>query len=79
MDTVNSGYRCSGEDNTRFCYPIRKTVIEETSRTVVAIRKYIEDKVTPTTKLTVLEPCTRCHLIPVDDDENSLYRFLVIC
>ena len=44
-----------------------KSVVEEACRTVAAIRRYIEDKVAPTTKLTVLEPCARCHANAFDD------------
>jgi hypothetical protein len=71
LDTLHGAtVRCSGEDNSDcsddFCSFISDTVLEEASRGVVAIRKYIEDKVPPTVELTVLEPCPRCHTSPVD-------------
>ncbi|KAL5199917.1 hypothetical protein ABZP36_021120 [Zizania latifolia] len=61
LDTVRCCLRCYGEANET-CWPIiSNAVLKEASRTVVAIRMYIEDKVAPKAKLTVLEPCTRCH------------------
>jgi hypothetical protein len=50
-----------------FCMPYGKSEVEEASRAAAAIRRYIEDKVAPTTKLTVLEPCPRCIATAVDD------------
>ncbi|KAJ1266912.1 hypothetical protein BS78_07G016600 [Paspalum vaginatum] len=60
LDTLNGSDRCS-QGNITACWPIDKAVLEEASRAVMAIRRYIEDKVPRTAKLTVLEPCTRCH------------------
>ncbi|OEL36458.1 hypothetical protein BAE44_0002523, partial [Dichanthelium oligosanthes] len=58
LDTLH-GSRCSGEDSRGIrCYSMRKTI-----RAVAAIRMYIEDKVPTTVKLTVVEPCTRCHAV----------------
>ncbi|XP_022680441.1 uncharacterized protein LOC101785857 [Setaria italica] len=56
LDTL----RISGEAN-KTCWPISNDELKEASRAVVAIRMYIEHRVAPTSKLTVLEPCTRCH------------------
>ncbi|KAL6840057.1 hypothetical protein ACP4OV_029867 [Aristida adscensionis] len=61
LDTLRGWGRCSGELFYETCWPISNDVLEEASRAVMAIRMYIDDKVGPTTKLTVLEPCTRCY------------------
>ena len=61
LDTLHGCGRCTGEAYYETCWPIGNAVLEEASRAVVAIRMYIEDKVGPTAKLTVLEPCTRCY------------------
>ena len=47
--------------------PYSKFMVEQASRAVVAIRRYIEDKVAPATKLTVLEHCPQCIATAVDD------------
>ncbi|CAN6174318.1 unnamed protein product [Urochloa humidicola] len=60
LDTLRGHERCYGEANET-CNRISNAKLKEASRTVVAIRMYIEDKVAPTCKLTVLEPCTWCH------------------
>nr|TKW35610.1 hypothetical protein SEVIR_2G385900v2 [Setaria viridis] len=60
LDTLRDPWRCSGEAN-KTCWPISNDELKEASRAVVAIRMYIEHRVAPTSKLTVLEPCTRCH------------------
>jgi hypothetical protein len=44
-----------------------KSVVEEASRAVEAIRRCIKDKVAPTTKLTVMEPCPWCIATAMDD------------
>ncbi|CAL4996306.1 unnamed protein product [Urochloa decumbens] len=63
LDTLY-GFRCSGEDSriTR-CDSMSKNILKEATRAVTAIRMYIEDKIPNTVKLTVLEPCTRCHAV----------------
>nr|CAB3479704.1 unnamed protein product [Digitaria exilis] len=65
LNTFDSFGWCSGgnsSDCQDLCYRIEQDIKEEASRAVVAIRRYIEDKVPPTAKLTVLEPCpcSRC-------------------
>uniref|UniRef100_A0A0D9VXK0 At1g61320/AtMIF1 LRR domain-containing protein n=1 Tax=Leersia perrieri TaxID=77586 RepID=A0A0D9VXK0_9ORYZ len=62
LDTLRGDDRCPGESNKR-CWPVSKAVLKEASRAVVAIGSYIEDKVAPTTNLTLLGPCSRCHSI----------------
>jgi hypothetical protein len=54
---------CSDDLDIRYS----KSVVDEACRTVAAIRRYIDDKVAPTAKLTVLEPCARCHANAFDD------------
>ncbi|KAL6658777.1 hypothetical protein ACP70R_002817 [Stipagrostis hirtigluma subsp. patula] len=61
LDTVY-GFRCSDE-NFRRCYPMGKSILEEAHRALAAIRKYIENNVPTTVKLTVAEPCSKCHAI----------------
>ncbi|VAH16764.1 hypothetical protein VPH35_008273 [Triticum aestivum] len=71
LDTLDGSDRCCGEYKCRpigktvleenKCRPISETVFKEASRAVVAVRRFIEDQVPPTAKLSVLEPCTRCH------------------
>ncbi|XP_062196209.1 uncharacterized protein LOC133899246 [Phragmites australis] len=62
LDTLHGSFRCSEESyKTCSCSPISKTALEEATRAIVAIRTYVEDKVPPTAKMTVLEPCKRCH------------------
>ncbi|TVU05623.1 hypothetical protein EJB05_48792 [Eragrostis curvula] len=72
LDTLHGDGRCSGgNDNDRrdkFCCSVSQAVLEEAFRGVAAIRKYIEDKVPPTAKLIVLEPCPLCHGTTVDYD-----------
>lgn len=65
LDTIHS-YSCLGVLDSdgycdEFCCPANEVVVEEAFRGVAAIRKYIEDKVPPTAKLIVQEPCPRCH------------------
>ncbi|CAL5009585.1 unnamed protein product [Urochloa decumbens] len=63
LDTLY-GFRCSGEDSriTR-CDSMSKSVLKEATRAVTSIRVYFEDIIPNTVKLTVLEPCTRCHAV----------------
>lgn len=58
LDTLRYGRVPCSPDN--ICMPYDKLEVEEASRAVAAIKRYIEDKVAPTTKLTVLEPCSQC-------------------
>lgn len=60
LDTLRGSHIRCGK-NSKKCWPISKSDLKEASRTVVAIRRFIEDEVPPTAKLSVLEPCTRCH------------------
>ncbi|KAL6658767.1 hypothetical protein ACP70R_002807 [Stipagrostis hirtigluma subsp. patula] len=60
LDTLGNKPRCSGQNN-KTCWPVRKAVLERAFRGLAAIRTYIEAEVPPTAKLTVVEPCTRCH------------------
>lgn len=64
LNTLPDNPRCSGESN-KTCWPISKPLLEEAFRTVVAVRTYIEGELPPGVKLTVVEPCSRCH--SVDD------------
>ncbi len=61
LDTLRGGDRCSGESNGKICWPVSNAVLKESARAAIAVRRYIEDKVSPITTLTLVEPCTRCH------------------
>ncbi|CAL4918895.1 unnamed protein product [Urochloa decumbens] len=63
LDTLY-GFRCSDENYNR-CLCMGKRIISEAPRAVTAVRMYIEDKVPSGVKLTVVEPCSRCHAVPV--------------
>jgi hypothetical protein len=58
LSTLRGPERCFGEAN-KICWRISNSVLKEAPRAVEAIRMYIEDKLA--VKLTVVEPCTRCH------------------
>ncbi|CAO2186625.1 unnamed protein product, partial [Urochloa humidicola] len=60
LDTLCGAGQCS-DCFDKICCSVSKAVVEEAFRGVAAIRKYIEDKVPPTAKLIVLEPCQLCH------------------
>ncbi|KAL6600444.1 hypothetical protein ACP70R_045244 [Stipagrostis hirtigluma subsp. patula] len=53
------GFRCADKKSKR-CYVINED-LSEPPRALLAIRRYIEDKVPSTVKLNVVEPCSRCH------------------
>ncbi|CAL5004470.1 unnamed protein product [Urochloa decumbens] len=55
LDTIY-GFRCDEGNKYKSCLPTSHGL-----RTLSAIRTYIENKVPSTVKLTVLEPCSRCH------------------
>ncbi|BAF07536.1 Os02g0105600 [Oryza sativa Japonica Group] len=62
LDTLRGGDdRCCGESNGKICWPVSNAVLKESARAAIAVRRYIEDKVSPITTLTLVEPCTRCH------------------
>uniref|UniRef100_A0A0A9GQP7 At1g61320/AtMIF1 LRR domain-containing protein n=1 Tax=Arundo donax TaxID=35708 RepID=A0A0A9GQP7_ARUDO len=62
LDTTYGASRCDSEDSILMeCDPMSKGMLMEAPRAVTAIRTYIEDKVPSTVKLTVVEPCSRCH------------------
>ncbi|XBH76063.1 hypothetical protein VPH35_102767 [Triticum aestivum] len=60
LDTI-CGHRCYDEGGDDWCVPMADPILVETPRTLSAIRTYIENKVPSTVKLTVLEPCNKCH------------------
>ena len=60
LDTI-CGNRCYDEGGDNWCVPMADPILVETPRTLSAIRTYIENKVPSTVKLTVLEPCNKCH------------------
>jgi len=59
LDTMY-GYRC-GEGKQKRCHTMEAALFKEAHRALSAVRTYIENKVPSTVKLTVLEPCSRCH------------------
>jgi len=60
LDTLY-GQRCDDEGDYDWCIPMPDSVLVETTRALSAIRTYIENKVPSGVKLTVLEPCSKCH------------------
>ncbi|CAL5004504.1 unnamed protein product [Urochloa decumbens] len=62
LDThYGSTMRCSDPDREfRQCSPVGNS-LKVKRRALVAIREFIEDKVPSGVKLTVVEPCLRCH------------------
>lgn len=63
LDTLY-GFRCSDKYYGR-CQFRDKSVLREAPRALEAIKTHIEDKVPARVKLTVKEPCSRCHAVPV--------------
>lgn len=45
------------------CFPIGRDIILESRKALLAIRTYIEGAVPSKVKLTVVEPCSRCHVV----------------
>ncbi|CAM0952269.1 unnamed protein product [Alopecurus aequalis] len=63
LDTFPSNNnRCSGNLG-RNRIPPDSAIIKVEHESVLAVRTYIEDKVPSRVKLTVLEPCSRCHAL----------------
>jgi len=60
LDTLY-GQRCDDEGDYDWCIPMPDSVLVETTRVLSAIRTYFENKVPSGVKLTVLEPCSKCH------------------
>jgi hypothetical protein len=62
LDThYGSASRCSDANSiSKWCRPVGNSVREK-RRALVAIRKIIQDKVPTGVKLTVVEPCFKCH------------------
>ncbi|KAK3122553.1 hypothetical protein QOZ80_8AG0615160 [Eleusine coracana subsp. coracana] len=62
LDTLCGTNRCYLGDSTVInCDAMSEGLLREAPRAVAAIRTHIKDKVPTTVKLTVLEPCSRCH------------------
>ncbi|XP_052156801.1 uncharacterized protein LOC127774573 [Oryza glaberrima] len=61
-DLENIGRCCTTTiRKTGSCYPLRREMILEAHRGVMAIERYIKGKVPSNVELTVREPCTWCH------------------
>uniref|UniRef100_A0A0E0HIV3 FBD domain-containing protein n=1 Tax=Oryza nivara TaxID=4536 RepID=A0A0E0HIV3_ORYNI len=60
LDTIHGDCRCYLKTSP-FCNHIEEDILMEAPRALSAIRRYIEKIVPTTVKLTVLEPCSRCH------------------
>lgn len=74
LDTTYGAGRCDVENASSCrgpmvnrdlmeCDPISEGMLTEAPRAVMAIRKYIENKVPSTVKVTVVKPCSRCHTL----------------
>uniref|UniRef100_A0A0D9XFI7 F-box domain-containing protein n=1 Tax=Leersia perrieri TaxID=77586 RepID=A0A0D9XFI7_9ORYZ len=63
LDTTSIPYRCSPDEIGSRCFHMSKDALAEAPKAVFAIRTYIEGKVPSTVELTVLEPCSQCHVL----------------
>ncbi|RLN05581.1 hypothetical protein C2845_PM13G01180 [Panicum miliaceum] len=61
LDTTFGDPKCDTQPPGGLCTEMDKDFVVEARRGAVAIRAYIQDKVPPTVKLTVVEHCWRCH------------------
>ncbi|KAJ1263642.1 hypothetical protein BS78_09G201200 [Paspalum vaginatum] len=61
LDTAYGDPKCDNEMSGGRCAAMNKDFLMKARRGAAAIRTYIEDKVPPTVKLTVVEHCRRCH------------------
>ncbi|CAN6304013.1 unnamed protein product [Urochloa humidicola] len=61
LDTTFGELKCDNEMIGGRCPDMPKDFLTEAGRGVAAIRTYIEEKVPPKVKLTVVEHCRRCH------------------
>ena len=62
LDTTLGDPKCDSQPPGGECLEMDEDFVMEARRGAVAIRTYIQDKVPPTVKLTVVEHCRRCHL-----------------
>ncbi|CAM0953020.1 unnamed protein product [Alopecurus aequalis] len=60
LDPSASDVRCCS-DKSSSCLPISRRMVMEARRAVSTVEKYILGSVPSTVKLTLLEPCARCH------------------
>ncbi|KAM0843154.1 hypothetical protein ACQ4PT_057913 [Festuca glaucescens] len=63
LDASPVNRRCSGNVMDRKCPPLETPYIRLAHKTILAVRTYIQGKVSPRVKLNVLEPCSRCHAL----------------
>ncbi|KAJ1266942.1 hypothetical protein BS78_07G018600 [Paspalum vaginatum] len=61
LDTTNGFLKCDCDMSSGLTAPLIKAYLMKARRGATAIRTYIEDKVPPAVKLTVVEPCRQCH------------------
>uniref|UniRef100_J3MYX5 At1g61320/AtMIF1 LRR domain-containing protein n=2 Tax=Oryza brachyantha TaxID=4533 RepID=J3MYX5_ORYBR len=59
LDTTHGDGRCSGNGSS-LCSPASQSVLMESPRTLLAVRRYIEGKIPPGVKLNVVELCRLC-------------------
>ncbi|CAM0953022.1 unnamed protein product [Alopecurus aequalis] len=60
LDPSASDVRCCS-DKSSSCLPISRRMVMEARRAVSTVEKYILRSVSSTVKLTLVEPCARCH------------------
>ncbi|KAI4978956.1 hypothetical protein ZWY2020_015709, partial [Hordeum vulgare] len=60
LDTI-FGSRCDDQGDDSWCTPMTDGFLMEIPRALLAIKTYIANKVPSKVKLTVLEPCSKCH------------------
>ncbi|WVZ95431.1 hypothetical protein U9M48_041198 [Paspalum notatum var. saurae] len=61
LDTTNGFLKCDCDMSSGLPAPLIKRYLMKARRGATAIRTYIEDKIPPTVKLAVVEPCNQCH------------------
>ncbi|GJN12623.1 hypothetical protein PR202_ga30916 [Eleusine coracana subsp. coracana] len=72
LDTLCGTNRCYLENSILSeCDPMSEGILKEAPRAVKAIKTFIADKVPPTVKLTVLEPCNR-RMVRLESTSSTL-------
>lgn len=62
LDTVCYDMRCS-DSKTSTCIGVNKHMIVEAHKTLLAVKRYILEKVPSTVELKIVEPCRRCKAV----------------
>ncbi|XP_044385273.1 uncharacterized protein [Triticum aestivum] len=79
LDTTPISYRCSGDILDRKCPPLETACVRDAHKSLLAVRTYIEGKVSSTVKLNLLGPCTRCYAMCNSDVKSSCLSCVKLC